>query len=106
MATYKTKRDETLLYKGAGAQEGKIHSASPIKGAGTRVEVQGNAVNIAQRGACWRLINPDNAYVLIGDLESLTNPEPPPPPPPSNMKEPFTLKVTGYKLFSGELEKE
>lgn len=95
MATYKTKRAETVLFN----NKGKIHGSSPIKGAGTHVEVQGNAVNIAGRGACWQLVNPDNAYVLISDLESLTAPA-------SNTKEPFTLKVTGYKLFSGELEKE
>jgi GH25 family lysozyme M1 (1,4-beta-N-acetylmuramidase) len=31
---------------------------------------------------------------------------PPPPPPPTTTKTPFTLAVSGYKPFNGELEKE
>lgn len=30
----------------------------------------------------------------------------PPPPPPAPDKTPFTLKVDGFQLFSGELTKE
>jgi hypothetical protein len=87
-----TRDNSTPLYN----REGKVHGASPFSG--LRVDVQGNSILLPERGAAYRLVAPDNAYVLLADL--ILNPVTPQP----STKKPFTLTVEGYKPFSGELE--
>lgn len=94
-----TKESETKTYN----QNGKIHGSSPIRGIRTPLTVSTNTRDIPERGECYQVLS-TGAFILVADVIADVG-TPPPPPPPTN-KTPFALKVDGYKLYNGELERE
>lgn len=93
MATVLTKDNETPLYNALG----KVHGASPLRT--SSVEVTGNPVELREgRGKAYRLVDPDNAYVLLADLNLNTNPTPNPDPVPDPTPEPEPTPTTPHRL--------